>query len=382
MNGINLVLLLTLTNQTAVQAARIVLPLYLLDLDAGPATIGLMAGTFSLFPALLAVAMGRLVDRRGSRLPLLVASCVGVAGMLVPFFFRGVPWVFAGATAVSLATACLNVTLQNLVGVLSTPENRPRNFANFSLCTSTCSFIGPVLGGFCIDQFGYGVTCAVVAFFFLPSVVVLATSRNPALSRVSRHAGHKKGRTLDLLTGPGIARTLVASSMQSVGDILYSYYMPVYCHSIGLSASVIGMILGANAIAAFVVRLALPRLIRQLGEHGLLAAAFVLSGLAMGPMPFFTSAWLLGLLSFLLGAGMGCTGPTVNMLMFANSPPGRSAEALGMKVTINHGTKVVSPIILGYVIAATSLAPVFWATACLFGIGAWSAAPRAVKKPT
>ena len=376
MNGIQIVLFMCLTAQTAIQAARVVLPLFLLDLDAGPAVVGFLAGTFSLFPALLAVPMGRLVDRRGARRPLIVACIVGMAGMLVPFFARGIPAVFVAAVGMSLATACLNLTLQNLVGVLSTTENRPQNFANFALANSTASFIGPVVGGLCIDHFGHAAACAIVGLFCLPSLPLLIMRSSSSLDQVTPHADRKKGSAIDLLRGPGIARTLVASSMQSVGDTLYTYYMPVYCHSIGLSASAIGFILGTNAAAAFVVRMALPRLIKRLGEHRLLSVAFLLSGASMVLMPFFASPYLLGLLSFGLGLGMGCTGPTVNLLMFANSPPGRSAEALGIKVTINHGTKVASPVILGYVVAATSLSPVFWTTSGLFVLGAWAAAPR------
>ena len=48
-----------------VNATQVVFSLYALQLGAGPLTIGLLAGSFSLFPMLLAVAAGRLVDRHG-----------------------------------------------------------------------------------------------------------------------------------------------------------------------------------------------------------------------------------------------------------------------------------------------------------------------------
>ena len=371
MPGISLVLALSLVNQTAVQAARVVLPLFLLDLDAGPATIGMVAAAFSVFPAVLAVPLGRLIDRRGSRLPLIVSAVAGLAGMLVPFFVRGIPAIFIAAIMISLAMACLNLTSQNLVGVLSTPENRPHNFSNFALANSTASFLGPVLAGLCIDHFGYAAACGIVAAMFAPLLPILVLSRHAALDKVVPREGQKKGVLRDLLKGRGIKAMLFASSMQAIADTLFSYYMPVYCHSIGLSASAIGLILGMHAAASFVVRLGMPKMIKRLGEYRMLSFAFYLGGTSALLIPFFSDAYLLGLLAFTLGLGMGLTGPTVSMLMFANSPPGRSAEALGLRVIANHSTKIVSPIILGYVVAATSLGPAFWLTASFLIGGAW-----------
>ena len=59
------------------------------------------------------------------------------------------------------------------------------------------------------------------------------------------------------------------------------------------------------------------------------------------------------------------------MLMFSNSPPGRSGEAVGLKVTVNHLTKVVSPVIFGTVAGAFGLAAVFWMNAVVLGSGGW-----------
>ncbi|HTD90300.1 MAG TPA: MFS transporter, partial [Burkholderiales bacterium] len=143
----------------------------------------------------------------------------------------------------------------------------------------------------------------------------------------------------------------------------------VYAHTIGLSASAIGMILSMNSTAAFVSRFALPQLIRKFGEQQLLAYAFFMGAAGLALIPLFHIAVLLALISFAFGLGMGCGQPIVIMLMFSNSTDGRSGEALGLKFATNQLTKLVSPIVFGSFGTALGLAPMFWINASLMVAG-------------
>ncbi len=373
MSAVNLVLALTLLNGIAVQASRVLLALYLLDLGAQPLTVGLLAATFSVFPGALSVSVGRLVDRVGARKPMVVGVVTGGLGLLLPWLFPGTPAIFTAAMASGFCTAVFNVSLQNLVGLLGQPENRSRDYANYAMMNSTAALVGPVVAGFSIDHVGHALTCVLVAVITLAPLGMLLF--RGALLNGARHPQDqprkKAGRVMDLLVGPGIRKTLAAGALQSAGDNLYTFYLPVYAHAIGLSATVIGFLLSANAAAAFVVRMSIPRMLARLGEQRLLAYAFFMGATGLILLPLFANAVVLGMISFAVGLGLGCTGPIITMLMFSNSPPGRSGEAVGLKITSNHLTKVISPVIFGSVAAAFGLLPVFWATAALLGAGGW-----------
>src|SRR6185503_18846777 len=70
--------------------------------------------------------------------------------------------------------AFFHVTLQNLVGVLSTPEQRPRNFSNFSMTGAITNFSGPLIAGFSIDHYGHAVAALIVVCFSATGLVALA----------------------------------------------------------------------------------------------------------------------------------------------------------------------------------------------------------------
>ncbi len=366
--SINLALALGLLNMSTMRAGRVMLALYALHLGAEPVTIGLLAATFSAFPAVLSWPVGRLADRFGSRWLLTLGAFGGGVGMLIPFFVPGMAAIFFAAATNGLSLAIYNVSLQNVVGLLSTPQNRTQTFSNYSLTNSIGAFVGPLYAGFSIEQMGHANACLSLSVLALLPLVLLA-ARGGGLPHGSGREKKGGGSLRDLLAGKGVVRTLATSSLLQSGQDLFQFYLPVYAHAIGLSASVTGVVLAMNSAAAFVVRSLLPRLIARFNEHRVLAGAFFAGAAAFAVLPFFENGIMLALVAFSYGLGMGCGQPIVTMQMFSNSAAGRSGEALGLRMTVNHLTRVAGPVVFGFVASAFGLAWVFWVNGAMLGCG-------------
>jgi MFS family permease len=371
-----IVLLLTLFHETCTRAASVVLVLYALELGAQPLTVGMLAAMFSVFPMLLAVQAGRLADRFGARWLLLSGMIVGAMGMLFAYFVPGLPAAFLAAVLVGLQSATCNVSLQNLAGLLSTPENRARNFSNYSLAAAAANLLGPLVAGFSIDHSSHAAACVVVASINLIPIVILVVRRGAMRGGVRKAAHASGGGIRSMLSQPGISKVLASSSLQVTGNHLYQFYMPVYAHAVGLSASVIGIVLAMNSVAAFAVRMLLPRLVARFREERVLSYAFYVGGASLLLVPLFNSAVMLGLLSFLFGLGMGISGPIVTMLMFTRSADGRSGEGVGLKIAVNHFTKIISPMLFGALGSTFGLFPMFWLNALMLGTGGLLSRPQ------
>lgn len=365
--SIQYVLALTLFSMTGVRAGRVLLALYALHLGAEPLMVGALAATFSVFPMLLSLLAGRFADRFGSRWPLIIGAVGGACGMLVPYFAPGMPALFVAAAMNGFSFTFVNVALQNLVGLLSEPRNQARNFSNFSLALAVASFIGPLMVGFSIDHSGYAYACLYVVAVSLVPVVLLAT-RKIAAPPVRKQSA-RSGGILDALARPGTWRVLATSSLVVTGIDMFQFYLPIYAHSINLSASVIGVVLAMFSAASFVVRLSMPQLLKMWSEERLLAYSFYLGAASLMLVPLFKSTLVLALVSFLFGLGMGCCQPITMMLTFSRSAEGRSGEALGLRLTVNHLMRVVGPVIFGSIGSAFGLLAVFWGNAALLGSG-------------
>lgn len=358
---------LALFSAVGIQAGRVLLALYALHLGAQPVAVGFLAATYSAFPMLLSLLAGKLADRFGSRWPLLFGAAGGACGMLVPYFFPGLPALYIAAAMNGLAFAFYNVSLQNLVGLLSNPQNRAQNFSNFSLVMSVASFVGPLLAGFSIDHSGHAATCLYVVVLSLVPVTMLAVWGR-SLPGGTRDAA-RTGSIRDTLADPGVWKVLATSSLVHSGQDVFQFYLPVYGHGIGLSASTIGIVLAMFYAAAFLVRLVMPRLLGRFPVEAVLACAFYLGAASFLLLPFFSSTVVLALIAFTFGLGIGCGQPITMMLTFSHSAEGRSGEALGLRLTVNNLTRVVVPVVFGSIGSAFGLFAVFWGNASMLAAG-------------
>ncbi len=86
-------------------------------------------------------------------------------------------------------------------------------------------------------------------------------------------------------------------------------------------------------------------------------------------MPFFGNVFLLCVISFAFGMGMGVGQPITMMMTYSTSAEGRSGEALGLRLTVNHLTRVVGPVLFGWIGSVFGLASIFWVNAVMLGSG-------------
>ena len=357
---IGTVLMIVLFNMSSFRASKVLVSLYAIELGASQFTIGVMIAMYSLLPALLALQVGKLADRLGSRTPMLIGSAGVTLGLLLPWAFQSMTALYASAALIGVSHMMFNVSAQNVVGAAGGVEDRTRNFSNYALIMAVGSFLGPLAGGISIDYFGHARSYLYVAAFPLVPVVALALSGRVGRGRRVKSEEEQAVLSTGILSNPVLRRTLIASAMAVTAQDLFQFYMPIYGHSVGLSASAIGVVLGMFGIAAFIVRIWLPRLVKRWGPETVFNTSLFVAAASFVMFPFFDSAITLGTVALVLGLGMGCAQPVTLMLVYGRAPEGRSGEALGMRVTINQFTHIAVPILFGTLGSVFGIAPVFW----------------------
>jgi MFS family permease len=364
---IHLVFALAILNFAVTQASRVLLALYALDFGAQPLAVGAISATFSACPMLLAWQAGRIADRLGSRRPLVFGALVCGCGMLVPYLLPGLPSLFVAAAMSGLSFTFYTVSLQNLVGILGDAAGRAKRYSNYAMVVSFATFLGPLISGFSIDHIGFRTTCLLVAVLGLLPLLLLASFGGslPGGRPPSGHAETLGG----MLADGNVRRVLVTSSLVVSGTDLFQFYLPIYGHAIGLSASVIGIVLAMFALASVVVRLLLPWFLARLSAEKVLSYAFCIGAASLLLLPFFQGAVVLCFISFALGLGLGCGAPITLLLTYSDSPQGRSGEALGLRMTANHLARVIGPLVFGTIGSAFGLFPVFWTNALMMASG-------------
>lgn len=341
-------------------------PLYAIHLGATPFELGLVIAAAALCPMIFGIYSGRVSDRIGFRVPLVVGSFTGGLALILPFLFRENLFVlYITQFIFGLSHVLTLVTMQNLIGTLSGKETRTSNFSFLSLGISISNLLSPFLTGLSIDSFHYRFTYLFLSVAaMIPGLVLLFPISPVKKERTNENNAIQRG-FLDLLRSSPLRNILITSGIILTGIGIYEFYLPVYGSHIGLTASMIGFILSVHASAYFFVRLFMPFLVKVLKEDKLLTYCLWITGIVFLLIPYAQNPILLATISFVLGLSLGCCQPLSIAMAYNRSPFGRTGEVLGLRLTINKIVQFLVPIAFGSMVSWLGFFTIFWANAIL-----------------
>jgi MFS family permease len=313
--------------------------------------------------------MGRLIDRVGIIRPMLCGCAAMGAGCALPGMVGGLPVLYLAAMLTGTGFMAVQIAAQHTVGAMSTEENRAINYSWLALGFSISGFFGPVLAGLLIDHVRYNFSYMAFGGFAACAFALTASGRLSRIQLAPHQASHASTSAFALLRDPEMRRIYIVGTLLSSAWDLFTFVLPIHGTRSGFNASTIGLILGCFSAATFMVRLAMPWIARRLTEWQVLTSALLLAALCYAIFPFVREPVALMLVAAMLGVAVGSSQPNMLALLHLAAPPGRAAEAVGIRVTIGNACQVVLPLAFGGAGAALGLHAVFWSMSAMIGAG-------------
>lgn len=343
-----------------------------LELDVPGFALGLLAASYAVFPLLLAVPTGGLVDRLGERRLMATGSAVVLSCSAFLLLWG------SSIVALVIGTALLGAgQLACVVGQQAVVANNAassRMDSAFGYLTFAAS-LGQALGPLAISLVGGASIRPDTQAIFLLSVVmglVLFATTFVVPAHVS--AGRKKasgpvpgGNAVSLLKAPGVARALATSATVLAVVDLTMVYLPALGDDRGLTAATVGAMLTVRAVFSMVSRILLGRVSRRIGRMRLLVVSLALSTAALAAAALPMPAWLLFVVMAILGLGLGIGQPLTMSWLSAQAPAGQRGRALALRLAGNRMGQVVLPSAIGVVAAGLGAGGVFLASAVVVG---------------
>jgi MFS family permease len=359
---------------------RMAAPLLALKEGYSPAAVGLLLALFALTQVFLALPAGRFADRHGLKRPVSYSVLAAVTGAGAAAAFPVFPVLCLAALLTGGATGAAIISLQRHVGRAASGTVRLRQvFSWLSMGPAISNFLGPFTAGLLIDHAGSvpgGLTGYRAAFFLmalLPLITWFLVRFTRELPPVNVASAGARPKAWDLLREPLFRRLMLVNWFLSSCWDVHTFVVPVLGFELGLSASSIGSILGAFALAAAAIRLAMPLMAAHLREWKVLAGSMLITAALFGIYPFMRSALTMGTISVLLGFSLGAVQPMIMSLLHQITPEARHGEALGLRLMAINASSVVMPMLFGSAGALVGVAAVFWATGAIVGLGSMAA---------
>jgi MFS family permease len=356
------VVLLAFLAHVGFAGSRLAVPLFAIDQGATPFITGTVVALYAALPAVLALPAGRMTDRLGFQGPMLFGTSGVFIALLLPFFWPSMVTLYFSAALLGVSFMVLQIATQTLTGAISGAAERGRNFSILSISYASANLTGPLLAGILIDHVGYRYTFLTLATPLVGAMILTALGKR-WIPDVHTKSEAVRGGMFDLLRIKALRNTLITSGIVSSAWDVYQFFMPIYGRAQGLSATAIGSVLSAFAVAIIGVRLVLPFAVKRTGEAQMLTYAMFVACAAFCLFPLFQAAWALAAVSFLLGIGCGCGQPLSLTLVYNASPRGRAGEAAGMRITVNQVAHFLIPLTFGALGSVAGYAAVFFTNA-------------------
>ncbi|MGG1946844.1 MFS transporter [Trinickia sp. NRRL B-1857] len=349
----------TILTHTALTGGRVAVSLSAIGAHTSPLTLGILIALFAVFPMLLALHTGRWIDRIGIQAPLFIGVGLATLGCLGPVCLVSTGALIWASSLIGAGFMVFQVAMQNLLGQ-SEPSRRLHNFSRLAVTQSVSAFSGPLLVGGVLGLFGYRMTFAVLALLPATATAILLTQRAHLLHATGGTTYGHTGYTRSLLTTSSVRRILIANTVLSGAWDTHAFMLPLYGAAIGLSATRIGTIMSAFALAAFFARLSTPFTRARLSSATLLALAMACAAGVFMLYPLVNGLEQLLALSFLLGIALGTSQPNVMALLHEVTPPQQIAEAIGLRIALVNLTQFAVPLGFGALGSTLGTLPLFW----------------------
>ncbi len=340
---------------------RMAAPLLALRAGYSAATVGILLALFAFVQLFLAIPAGRYADRNSLKRPVGFCTIAAVLGAVLVAAWPTVPVLCVAALLTGGATGAAVITLQRHAGRLADdPTQIKQVFSWLAIAPSIANFVGPFVAGLVIDHAGFRASFLAMAVLALCSwALVRSTGDAPLQERVP--GAQATSNSWDLLAEPRMRLLLLINWILSSCWDVHTFVLPILGHERGLSASVIGAILGTFAVAATVVRLIMPMIASHLREWAVIAGAMLSAALLYAVYPLLHSPWAMFLCSVLLGLSLGSVQPMIMSALHLITPPHRQGEALGLRLMSINVSSILMPMVFGTVGTAIGVASVFWA---------------------
>ena len=333
----------------------VVLQLWLVKLGAPYFMIGIVFGARYVGPLLFAIHGGAMMDRLGTQKVIIVFSLIMV---LIPFVYPIAPWIFA-IILIQLISGLADsfgwIGAQALTGQIL--HGIPTYTGRLIFSTRVGTFVGPPFAGAAWDIFGpWGGFSALSLWglgllysaIILPKIGVSepVSPPEPFLKSITPRITDYVS-AFKLFSIPLISVVLMITVIRQFGSGMQSTFYAVYLHGIGMSGTLIGILVSATGLMG-IAALGSGWLARKFNEFKLLVITTLISILAIAVVPHFSDFVPLFLASCIRGAVLAISVVIIVSLIARSVGLDVQGMAMGLRMTCNQTANVLVPIVMGF----------------------------------
>ena len=322
------------------------LPLYIRDVGGTHYQIGVVMGAFAVGLLLFRPGLGRLVDRKGRHLVLLLGLAAVAIAPLGYLMTKSILLLIGIRVFHGLSIAAFTTAYSTLVVDLSPPQNRGEVIGYMSLVNPIGVALGPAIGGFVQAWAGYTPLFLLSAGLGFAGLISGLWLQAPSLP-VAMTTNTTKETFWRLLFSARLRTPTLTLLLVGLAFGVLSTFVPLFIQEAGVQLNA-GLFYTAAATAGFSVRLLTGRASDRYGRGRFITLGLLLYALTMLLLWSAHSATAFLLAGLLEGAGTGIFLPLIIALVADRSEAHERGRVFSLCVGgFDLGIAIAGPT-LGY----------------------------------
>jgi MFS family permease len=303
------------------------IPLYLKSLGAEIAEIGLFFTISQIIPLILQILGGWISDSLGRLKSIAAGSVSGVVSYIALILAPTWGWVFLGEGLNAITRSLVGSSFGAFIAEESPEENRAKVYGLVDTFYTIVAIVGPPVGGFLIDRYGFKVMLIVAA-----SIYTVATVMRVRMAGRASHHGQEDGKKARLelgalklnlsaifglvIAGGVMTWIIITDGVRDISFSLSGNLIPVYLEEIAkMNAQKIGWLSSIMGIAMMITSFPAGHLADKRGERLAIALGFALQSVAFFIFIKAETFLVYAISYFLIGVGSSLMSPAYQSLL-------------------------------------------------------------------
>lgn len=353
------------------------LSFYAREYGASGIAVGAVVGIYSIMQFFFAPVWGRLSDRVGRRPILLVSLVASTSGYALFALSRSLTVLFASRVIAGIGGANIG-TAQAYIADSTTPEARAKGMGLIGAAFGMGFILGPPLSGVLSavgTHHGYagnllpGLVAAALSFTaFLIALSVLPESKPPDLVPRSGVPPQFDRRIWSEIVRNGLLALLMGAlflELLAVAGMEISVTLHARDRFNFRQLDMAYFFLFMGVIVATVQGGLIGKIVRRVGEKGVVAIGALSFTLGFAFIPSIFRVPLLYGVAFLIAIGQGLCYPALTSLISKVAPESDRGSILGLATSVGSLARFVGPILSGFLYDFAKAAGAFYGGALI-----------------
>ncbi len=329
---------------SAIGTTMLMSPVYAEKLGADYMSLGIMGALHAGGYTVMTIITGLLMDRYEKIRLYAIFATLNIIAVGAFAFSNSIDQIIILRGLLGLVSGTFWVSSSSITANLSEPTDLTRNIGLYNLSWIAGLAIGPLVGGFVGEYFGFRTLFLMQSCTVAAGLIIIFTKLMP----YANLHGTRSRITIDFKALKEVSIAYFCLFPYTLSSGIYFSILPGYMGDLGITASIIGILLTVGNVAKGAGFFGVERLVNWGTKRGVRLISVLLAA-SLACIGLVSEAWLIAIPLAVYGLANGFLEPIILNYIAQRSPPKSRSFQMGIYETVFGVGMIIGPIATGFI---------------------------------